>query len=93
MLNILFYTLATITIIMVLINIVIAKQNRIKVDYRKRYEENCIAIILILIAIIITYANIDKKDSYIQNIETKLNIYEQSYDNFVLEDNLRQSDT
>lgn len=30
------------------------------------------------------------KSDYIQNIETKLNIYEQSYDNFVLEDSLRQ---
>lgn len=75
MLNILFYTLSTITIIIVLINIVIAKQNRIKVDYRKGYKESCIAIILMIIAIMITYANIDKKDSYIQNIETKLNIY------------------
>lgn len=76
MLNIVFYTLATITIIIVLINIVITKQNKMKVDYRKRYKESCIAIILMLIAIIITYAKIDEKDSYIQNIETKLNIYE-----------------
>ena len=76
MLNIVFYTLATITIIIVLINIVITKQNKMKVDYRKRYKESCIAIILMLIAIIITYAKINEKDSYIQNIETKLNIYE-----------------
>lgn len=33
-----------------------------------------------------------QNDSYIENMETKLNIYEQSYDNFVLEDSLRQSD-
>lgn len=92
MLNTIFYTLVTITIIIALINIVIAKQNRIKVDYRKRYIESCIAIILILIAIMITYTMIEDKDNYIQNIETKLNIYEQSYNNYVLEDSLKQSD-
>ncbi len=75
MLNILFYTLTTITIIIALINIVITKQNRIKVDYRKRYKESCIAIVLMIIAIMITYAKIDERDNYIQNIETKLNIY------------------
>ncbi|MCI8362246.1 MAG: hypothetical protein HFJ41_03810 [Clostridia bacterium] len=92
MLNILFYTLATITIIIALINIVIAKQNKIKIDYKKRYIESCRIIILTLVALMIIYAKIDDKDNYIQNIETKLNIYEQSYDNFVLEDSLRQSD-
>lgn len=46
-------------------------------------------IYMLLISIILTHS--DRKDkNYIQNIETKLNIYEQSYDNFVLEDNLRQ---
>ena len=75
MLNILFYTLTTITIIIALINIVITKQNRIKVDYRKKYKESCIAIVLMIIAIMITYAKIDERDNYIQNIETKLNIY------------------
>lgn len=90
MLNILFYTLATITIVITLINIVISKQDRIKVDYRKRYKESCIAIILMTIAIMIVNANIDKKDSYIQNIETKLNIYEQEYNNYVIEDSFNQ---
>ena len=90
MLNILFYTLTTITIIIALINIVIVKQNKIKIDYKKRYKESCVAIVLMIIAIMITYANIDKKDSYIQNIETKLNIYEQEYDNYVLKDSFIQ---
>lgn len=75
MLNILFYTLATITIIIALIDIVLEKQNRIAVNYKKRYKDSRIAIILMLIAIIITYAKIDERDNYIQNIETKLNIY------------------
>ncbi len=75
MFNILFYTLATIAIILYLIAIVIAKENRIKVDYKKRYKESCIAIVLMIIAIMITYTKIDEKDNYIQNIETKLNIY------------------
>lgn len=30
------------------------------------------------------------KSDYIKNIETKLNIYEQEYDNFVLEDSFNQ---
>lgn len=33
----------------------------------------------------------DRKD-YIQNLEEKLNIYEEDYDRFCLEDSLRQSD-
>lgn len=46
-------------------------------------------IYMLLISIIFTHS--DRKDeSYIQNIETKLNIYEQSYDDFVLEDSLKQ---
>lgn len=33
-----------------------------------------------------------KQENYIQNLETKLNIYEEDYDQFCLEDSLRQSD-
>lgn len=60
-------------------------------------------VILVMMAIIITgifiYEIINQgiyttritiKSDYIKNIETKLNIYEQSYDNFVLEDSLKQ---
>ncbi len=46
-------------------------------------------IYMLLISIIFTHSDRKDKD-YIQNIETKLNIYEQSYDNFVLEDSLKQ---
>lgn len=45
---------------------------------------------LIIGVAIYSYKDTLNQDSYIQNIETKLNIYEQSYDNFVLEDSLRQ---
>ena len=57
-------------------------------------------VILIILAIVIVgmviYKEIhldnyfDKKD-YIQNLETKLNIYEEDYDRFCLEDSLRQT--
>lgn len=33
-----------------------------------------------------------KQENYIQNLETKLNIYEQEYDEFALKDALSQSD-
>lgn len=49
-------------------------------------------IFMISIVIIFTNTDITTQQNYIQNIETKLNIYEQSYNNFVLEDSLRQSD-
>lgn len=35
--------------------------------------------------------NINKQD-YIQNLEEKLNIYERSYEEFCLEDSIKQSD-
>lgn len=46
----------------------------------------------IIMCLIIFSINIVKRQNYTQNIETKLNIYEQEYNNFVLEDSLRQSD-
>lgn len=50
-------------------------------------------IVIIIIGTIGLYKNnILNQYNYIQNIETKLNIYEQEYDNFVLEDSLGQSD-
>lgn len=48
-----------------------------------------ITMILLTIITLFNCINI-KQRNYIQNIETKLNIYEQNYDNFVLEDSLRQ---
>ena len=56
-------------------------------------------ILLLIIIIIIGFGtlmfigikNINKQD-YIQNLEEKLNIYERSYEEFCLEDSLRQSD-
>ena len=59
--------------------------------------------ILVLIIITIIYAfgvyvgvtTIDiekqKQENYIQNLEEKLNIYEEDYDRFCLEDSLRQT--
>ena len=56
-------------------------------------------IILIIIVWIIYFGGIfiatrNKKvidKAYIQNLETKLNIYEEDYDRFCLEDSLRQT--
>lgn len=54
-------------------------------------------ILIILAIILITGMTIDlyrtdilKQDNYIQNLEEKLNIYEQSYDQVVEEDSIRQ---
>lgn len=63
-------------------------------QFRSKLIELIIAIIFLIISIwnLIDAIKINEKEIYIQNIETKLNIYEQEYDNFVLEDSLGQSD-
>ncbi len=48
------------------------------------YEIIIFLIYMLLISIIFTHSDREDKD-YIQNIETKQNIYEQSYNNFVNE--------
>lgn len=50
------------------------------------------SLILLIASIIglINAINILKKKSYIQNLEEKLNIYERSYEEFCLEDSIRQ---
>lgn len=48
------------------------------------YEIIIFLIYMLLISIIFTHSDREDKD-YIQNIETKVNIYEQSYNNFVNE--------
>lgn len=63
-------------------------------QFRSKLIELIMAIIFLIISIwnLIDAIKINEKETYIQNIETKLNIYEQEYDNFVLEDSLKQSD-
>lgn len=69
-------------------------------DFICEYILPVLAIILIILAIVIISViaisiyrtDILKQDDYIQNLEEKLNIYERSYDEFCLEDSLRQSD-
>lgn len=46
--------------------------------------------IFLMIFVGINILKKDNKNNYIQNIETKLNIYEQSYEEKVIEDNLKQ---
>lgn len=56
-----------------------------------------LVILIILATILITGMTISiyrtdilKQDDYIQNLEEKLNIYERSYEEFCLEDSIRQ---
>ena len=68
-------------------------------DFIMEYIMPIFLIILIILVIVIAgmfiYKEIqldnyfDRKD-YIQNLEEKLNIYEEDYDRFCLEDSLRQ---
>lgn len=50
------------------------------------------SLILLIASIIglINAINILKKKSYTENLEEKLNIYERSYEEFCLEDSIRQ---
>lgn len=54
--------------------------------------ELLIAILYLIIAIwnLADWITIKNQKDYIHNLETKLNIYEQEYNNYVLEDSLRQ---
>lgn len=51
------------------------------------------SLILLIASIIglINAINILKKKSYTENLEEKLNIYEEDYDRYCLEDSLRQT--
>jgi len=63
-------------------------RNGERMKYKMRdyfiYEIIIFLIYMLLISIIFTHSDREDKD-YIQNIETKQNIYEQSYNNFVNE--------
>lgn len=48
-------------------------------------------IFMTAIVIIFTNTDITNQKAYVQNLETKLNIYEEDYDRFCLEDSLRQN--
>ena len=52
-----------------------------------------IMFLIFMIAIVVIFTNTDttKQSDYIQNLEEKLNIYEEDYDKFCLEDSLRQT--
>lgn len=48
--------------------------------------------IIALICSIVCLGIVVQRKGYVQNIETKLNIYEESYDNYCLEDALKQQE-
>lgn len=54
------------------------------------YEIIMFLIFMVAIVIIFTNTDITTQSSYIQNLEEKLNIYEKSYEEFCLEDSIRQ---
>ena len=56
----------------------------IEIDYKT------LGIMVLAITICIGVGELSKKDDYIQNLEEKLNIYRESYEEFCLEDSLRQ---
>lgn len=68
-------------------------------DFIMEYIMPIFLMILIILAIILITGmtiglyrtDILKQDNYIQNLEEKLNIYEEDYDRFCLEDSLRQT--
>lgn len=47
--------------------------------------------IIVVFTIFLSKDCILNRNSYIQNLEEKVNIYEQNYDNFVLEENLKET--
>lgn len=69
------------------------------VDFLMEYIMPIFLIIFIILAIILITGvtvilyrtGILKQDKYIQGLETKLNIYEEDYDRYCLEDSLRQT--
>lgn len=56
-------------------------------NFIKEYIILILFVIILIIEIIAVHIN---KHNYIQNLEEKLNIYERSYEEFCLEDSLRQ---
>lgn len=56
-------------------------------DFIKEHIILIIFVIILIIEIIAVHIN---KHNYIQNLEEKLNIYERSYEEFCLEDSIKQ---
>ncbi len=55
------------------------------------FEIIMLLIFMTAIVTIFTNTDITSQKDYIHNLETKLNIYEEDYDRFCLEDSLRQT--
>lgn len=56
-------------------------------NFIKEYIILILFVIILIIEIIAVHIN---KHNYIQNLEEKLNIYERSYEEFCLEDSIKQ---
>lgn len=87
-----FYIIAIIDIMIYLTNVIEAIRNKTQKDYRRGYIIYCIAILMTIIFLIFIHNEANKTNNYVQNLEEKLNIYRESYEEFCLEDSLRQSD-
>lgn len=84
------YIIGIVGIILYLINLVTAIRNKQEKNYRVNYIVYCTAMVIILILLLITHKAEEYQGNYIQNLEEKLNIYEQSYEEHCLEDSIRQ---
>ena len=62
----------------------------------EKFLKEVIIIYVIMVSLIYIsvkwLAKEQERENYIQNLETKLNIYEQSYDEYCVEDSIKQSD-
>ena len=86
------YIIGIITIILYLIFIVLVIKNKSKRDYKREIIILCITIILMIVSVLKINKIEENQIDYIQNLEEKLNIYRESYEEFCLVDSLRQSD-
>lgn len=86
------YVIGIVGIILYLINLVTAIRNKQEKNYRVNYIVYCAEMIIILIFLLIAHKAEEYRENYIQNLEEKVNIYERSYEEYCLEDSIKQSD-
>lgn len=87
-----FYWAAIMTIVLYLISLIKAIRNKQEKDYRIGYIIYTTTIVFILIDMVFAYKPELEKQNYIQTLETKLNTYEQRYENYCVEDSIKQEE-
>lgn len=84
------YIIGVINIILYLIFSILVVINKSKRNYKREVIILCITIILMIVSALKINKIEENQIDYIQNLEEKLNIYERSYEEFCLEDSLKQ---